>query len=130
MQQLLDYPSTRNRDYLNSILIHYPGWESYDQTPSDLKVGWIYFAVDIDLRICKIGFSKQPQKRVSKLKKPLECRGPKLKIIKQYRATLKEELRLHKLMSKYRIDTDETATKVDGKNEWYRYEGLIIDLAS
>jgi hypothetical protein len=78
----------------------------------------IYFAqIDIPNGPVKIGYAKNPEKRVKKLQQHMPW---KLKIIKTFPGEIKDEREIHKRLSTfYRI--------IDGQGrEWFKAESLIF----
>lgn len=77
----------------------------------------IYFAqIDIPNGPVKIGYAKNPEKRVKKLQQHMPW---KLKIIKTFPGEIKDEKEIHKRLSYYRI--------IDGQGrEWFKAESLIF----
>lgn len=57
--ELLDYPSTQNRDYIDRVMQHYP-----DEQPRYAGGdGFVYVAIHQKRKICKIGWSLNPARR-------------------------------------------------------------------
>ena len=118
---LLDYPSTKNTDYVDSILPYFPGWESWSKKPSSQVRGDIYVCLDGSQQVCKIGFTQNLGSRlkdISWMFKRLLGPDTQYRVYSTYSASLWDEIQLHRRFSDHRVTVKR---KFSGYTEFYNY---------
>jgi hypothetical protein len=75
--------------------------------------GFVYFIVNYEQKVCKIGYSLNPEKRLKEIQ---TCYPYRLIIHKKVVGDLKKEKWFHKVFSRYKT-----------KGEWFRIEGDLKD---
>ena len=113
-------------NYISEILTHYSGWESYDLSASHRVEGFIYLAISKNRNYCKIGFSKNPEKRIKEQHKPKEIiKDGGLALEVCFKGTLADEFALHKKFRPFAVQIGKGKTQV--KTEWYQVEADILN---
>lgn len=110
------------KGYIDQILSRYPGWERFDEKPSDKIMGHIYVIGCTPEKPIKIGWTQNLEARTSAIKmeaaRNFGGKPKDWKVLRTWQASLGEELRLHKALKPRRRDVWE---KVDAHTEWYRW---------